>query len=84
MAKLMKKEKKAEGNASRPVRLEITCNFPVEGARKVTPNDLDMAAAAAAAAWRASLEARTPAYKVLDLCSDVAYSYVLARRSREH
>lgn len=67
-----------KGNEWRPVTVKISGTFPKKGARKVTPADLDKAAAQAAAAFRASLENRSPAYEVLDLQYEVQYSYIMA------
>jgi len=67
-----------KGNQWRPVTVEISATFPKKGARKVTPADLDKAAAAAAMAFRAQLENRTPAYEVLDLEYEVQYAYLQA------
>ena len=58
--------------------VSISATFPKTKARKVTPADLDKAAAAAAMAFRAQLENRSPAYEVLDLEYEVQYSYVMA------
>ena len=71
----------SKGNEWRPVKVEINANFPHEGARKVTPADLEKAAAAAAATFRASLENRKPAYELLDLEYRVQYSYVQVDKS---
>lgn len=49
----------------------------------MTPVDLEKAAAAAAAAFRAALEARNPAYEILDLTASVNYSYVLVSRTQK-
>jgi hypothetical protein len=65
-----------KGNIWRPVSVEIRANFPKKGARKVTPGDLEKAAAAAAMAFRAQLENRSPAYEVLDLEYELKYSYL--------
>jgi len=58
-------------------------NFPKKGARKVTPGDLEKAAAAAAMAFRAQLENRSPAYEVLDLQYEMQYSYLQAWASED-
>jgi hypothetical protein len=67
-----------KGNQDRPVTVSISATFPKKGARKVTPADLEKAAAAAAMAFRAQLENRSPAYEVLDLEYEVQYSYIMA------
>jgi len=67
-----------KGNPDRPVTVTISATFPKKGARKVTPADLDKAAAAAAMAFRAQLENRKPAYELLDLEYEVQYSYIMA------
>jgi hypothetical protein len=58
----------------RPCEIEIEVLFP-EGNRKVTPADLEKAAGAAAAAARASLEGRSPAYKIAEVNVAVDYLY---------
>lgn len=70
--------KKTLGDNSRPVRLSIVATFPKSGTRKVTPADLTRASEAAAAAFRASLEGRTPAYDLAEVTYDVDYSYKVA------
>jgi hypothetical protein len=72
-----------KGNDWRPVKVEIRATFPKKGARKVTPADLEKAAASAAVAFREHLEARTPAYEVLDLEFEVQYAYLQAWASAE-
>lgn len=67
-----------KGNPDRPVTVNISATFPKTKARKVTPSDLDKAAAAAASAFRSALENRSPAYEVLDLEYEVQYSYTQA------
>lgn len=67
-----------KGNQDRPVTVSISATFPKKGARKVVPADLEKAAAAAAMAFRAQLENRSPAYEVLDLEYEVQYSYIMA------
>ncbi len=67
-----------KGNEWRPVTVQISATFPKTKARKVTPADLEKAAAAAAMAFRAQLENRSPAYEVLDLEYEMQYSYVQA------
>lgn len=69
------------GNSARPVTVIITATFPKKGARKVVPADIEKAATAAAMAFRAHLQAREPAYEVLDLEVDAQYSYILASTS---
>lgn len=68
-----------EGNAWRPIRVTINTTLPRKGGRRVTPADIDAAADAAAAAFRASLESRTPAYDVKDLNLGVEYLYIQHR-----
>jgi hypothetical protein len=70
-----------EGNLWRPVTVSIRAHFPKKGGRKVTPADLDKAAMAAALAFRAQLENRTPAYEVKDLTYDLEYSYLQHQNS---
>lgn len=72
-----------KGNDLRPVTVEIRANFPKKGARKVTPADLEKAAVAAALAFRAQLENRSPAYEVLDLQYEMQYSYIQAWASED-
>lgn len=67
-----------KGNDWRPISVEISATFPKKGARKVTPADLEKAAAAAAVAFRDYLQARVPAYEILDLEYEVQYSYLQA------
>lgn len=64
----------------RPVRVTFEIVF-ADGNRKVTPADLERAASAAAAALRASLESRTPAYQIASIKGVVDYAYVLARKA---
>lgn len=64
----------------RPAQVVIDCVFE-EGNRKVTPADLERAAEAAASAFRTSLEARTPAYRIADLKVCVSYAYVAIRKT---
>lgn len=70
--------KKSLGDTSRPVRLNIVATFPKPGTRKVTPADLTRASEAAAAAFRASLEGRTPAYDLVEVTYEMDYSYKVA------
>lgn len=49
----------------------------------MTPGDLEKAAAAAAMAFRAQLENRSPAYEVLDLQYEMQYSYLQAWASED-
>jgi hypothetical protein len=81
--KLIKKTTVIQGNEWRPVTVTLNANFPKEHGRKVTPADLEKAAAAAAAAFRAALEARTPAYQVLDLTANVNYSYTMVNTTQK-
>lgn len=74
--KTLSKRKPSRGDRWRPVVVTMRATFPKEGGRRVTPADLDRAASAAAAAFRASLEGRSPAYDVVDLTATVNYSYV--------
>jgi len=67
-----------KGRWDRPVTVKISATFSKTKARKVTPADLEKAAAAAAMAFRAQLENRSPAYDVLDLEYEVQYSYIMA------
>lgn len=77
MTTVIKRKPVPLGNSGRPVTVTINANFPkAPNARKVTPADLTKAAAAAASAFRAALETRTPAYEILDLTANVTYSYV--------
>ena len=64
----------------RPVQMTLSVQFK-EGSRKVTPADLERAAQAAAAAFRASLEACRPAYSIEKVEGGVTYSYVQAHRT---
>lgn len=79
---LIKKRTSPQGNHGRPVTVTLNANFPKEDGRKVTPADLEKAAAAAAAAFRAALEARTPAYEILDLTANVNYSYIMVNSTQ--
>lgn len=66
--------------ANRPVQVVIDVLFH-EGSRKVTPSDLEAAASAAAAAFRASLESRKPTYSISSIKGTVQYVYIQARRA---
>lgn len=74
--KMTKVVKPPQGNRWRPMTVTITANLPKDGGRRVTSSDLEKAGAAAAAAYRAALEGRTPAYEILDLTVRVRYDYV--------
>lgn len=68
-----------EGNDLRPIRVSITATVPRHNGRRVTPADVDAAADAAAAAFRASLESRWPSYEIKDLQLGVEYVYIQHR-----
>lgn len=63
----------------RPCIIDLEIIF-ADGNRKVTPADLERASAAAAAAARASLEGRYPAYKIEEIDVNVEYRYLMARK----
>jgi hypothetical protein len=64
----------------RPVGIKFDVQF-ANPSRKVTLDDLDRAAAAAAAAFRASLEGRTPPYDIERFEVTRDYSYLQGRHT---
>lgn len=62
----------------RPVRVALEAQF-AEGGRKVVVEDIQRAAAAAGAAFRASLEGRKAPYDIERLEVQVDYSYLQSR-----
>lgn len=64
------------GNKLRPVNVRIGATFPQDGARKVTPADLNAAAAAAAQVFRSTLDLK--GYEVHDLEVETRYSYTMS------
>lgn len=65
---------------ARPAQIILDVTFG-EGNRKVTPADLERAAGAAAAAFRTSLESRTPTYTIASITGTVSYVYTMVRKT---
>jgi hypothetical protein len=70
---------KPNTNVWSPVRIMIELAFTSDS-RRVTPRDLERATEAANAAFRASLESRSPAYKIASITATLEYVYVQVQR----
>lgn len=65
---------------TKPVTLTLKAQFEEPG-RRVTHADLERAAVAAAASFRATLENQTPAYEVVRLDATIEYAYLQSEKT---